>query len=291
MTTDDKKMPKNAEKIECKLCYFVCSKKSNFTKHLTTRKHIKNVELMTTDDKKMPKNAEKFECSCGKAYTFRQGLWKHQQKCNYFLGNTNSNTNNIFDYLKYENEEFKKMILEIVKSEKQQVNNIITNHNKTFNLNLFLNETCKDAMNIMDFVNSLDIKLSDLENVGKSGFVNGISNIIVENLKALDIHKRPVHCSDSKREIMYIKVADKWEKDNMDKNKLRTAIKHVAHKNSKKIPAFKAKYPDCIHSESKKSDEYHKMIIEVMGGSGNDIQNENKIIKKIAKEVIINKDE
>jgi hypothetical protein len=291
MTNDDTKMPKNAEKFECKKCYFVCSKQSNYFKHISTRKHENNVKWMTNDDKKMPKNAGFFECVCGKVYTYRQGLWKHQQKCEFVLGNINSNANNIFDYLKSENAELKKMILEIVKSEKQQVNNIITNHNKTFNLNLFLNETCKDAMNIMDFVNSIDIKLSDLENVGKSGFVNGISNIIVENLKALDIHKRPLHCSDSKREIMYIKDADKWEKDNIDKNKLRNAIKHVAHKNSKIIPKFKAKYPDCIYSESKKSNQYNKMIIEVMGGIGNDDQNETKIIKKIAKEVIINKDD
>jgi hypothetical protein len=145
-------------------------------------------------------------------------------------------------------------------------------------------------MNIMDFVDSLKLQLSDLENVGKLGFVEGITNIIVKNLKALDVHKRPVHCSDSKREVMYIKDEDKWEKENEEKLRLRKAIKHIAHKNSKLIPQFKAKYPDCGKSDSNKSDQYNKLIIEAMGGSGNeDIDNENKIIKKIAKEVIIEK--
>jgi hypothetical protein len=145
-------------------------------------------------------------------------------------------------------------------------------------------------MNIMDFVDSLKLQLSDLENVGKLGFVEGISNIIVKNLKALDVHKRPVHCSDSKREVMYIKDEDKWEKENDEKVKLRKAIKHIAHKNSKLIPEFRAKYPDCGKSDSKKSDQYNKLVIEAMGGSGNeDYDNENKIIKKIAKEVIIDK--
>ena len=145
-------------------------------------------------------------------------------------------------------------------------------------------------MNIMDFVDSLKIQLADLESVGKLGYVEGISNIIVKNLKALDIHKRPVHCSDSKREVMYIKDENKWEKENNEKHKLRKVIKKIANKNSRLIPVFKEKYPDCVYSDSNKSDQYNKLIIEAMGGSGNeDFDNENKIIKKIAKEVIIDK--
>jgi hypothetical protein len=145
-------------------------------------------------------------------------------------------------------------------------------------------------MNIMDFVDSLKIQLSDLESVGKLGFVEGISNIIIKNLKALDIHKRPVHCSDSKRETIYIKDENKWEKEDDDKKKLRKAIKYIAHKNSNMLFLFKSKYPDCIYSNSNKSDQYNKLIIETMGGQGNnDIEKENKIIKNIAKETIINK--
>jgi len=167
---------------------------------------------------------------------------------------------------------------------------INNSNNKTFNLNVFLNEQCKDAMNIMDFVDSLKLQLSDLENVGKLGFVEGITNIIVKNLKAMDVHKRPVHCSDSKREVMYVKDENKWEKENNENKKLRKAIKYIAHKNTKLLPEFKAKYPDCSKSESKHLDHYNKLVIEAMGGRGNnDIEKENKIIKNIAKEISIDK--
>ena len=189
---------------------------------------------------------------------------------------------------------FQKQVIDLCKDRNNvQIinnNNGNINSNKTFNLNVFLNEQCKDAMNIMDFVDSLKLQLSDLENVGKHGFVEGISNIIVKNLKALDVHKRPVHCCDSKREVMYVKDENKWEKENDEKLKLRKVIKHIAHKNSKLIPEFRAKYPDCGKSDSVKSDQYNKLVIEAMGGTGdNDNEKENKIIKKIAKEVIIDK--
>jgi len=155
---------------------------------------------------------------------------------------------------------------------------------------MFLNEQCKDAMNIMDFVDSVKLQLCDLENVGKVGFVEGISNIIIKNLNSLDIYKRPVHCSDSKREIMYIKDDNKWEKENEENKKLRKAIKYIAHKNVCVINEFKEKYPDCIYSNSSQSDKYNKLIIEAIGGHGdNDFEKENKIIKKIAKEVVIPK--
>jgi uncharacterized membrane protein len=145
-------------------------------------------------------------------------------------------------------------------------------------------------MNITDFVNSIQLQLSDLERVGKIGYVEGISNIITSNLKALDVTQRPIHCTDKKRETLYVKDEDKWEKENNEKKKLRKVIKHVAHKNSKLIPEFKNKYPNCVESESKKSDQYNKLIIEALGGSGdNDTEKEDKIIKKIAKEVIIDK--
>jgi uncharacterized membrane protein len=142
----------------------------------------------------------------------------------------------------------------------------------------------------MDFVDSLKLQLSDLESVGKLGFVEGISNIILKNLKALDVTQRPVHCSDTKREVLYVKDEDKWEKENQERKRLKKAIKHIAHKNSKMLQEFKNTYPDCIYSDSKKSDQYNKIIVESMGGSGKDDDNENKIIKKISKEVIITKD-
>ena len=145
-------------------------------------------------------------------------------------------------------------------------------------------------MNIMDFVDSIKLQLSDLEKVGKNGYVEGISDIITSNLKALDITQRPIHCTDKKREILYIKDENKWEKEDDEKKKLRKAIKRVASKNQRLLPKFKEAHPDCIKAASKFSDQYNKMIIESMGGSGdNDLEKEDKIIKKIAKEVIVNK--
>lgn len=294
----NKKNPKKPQSFFCENCDFYTSNKKDYSRHLQTKKHFVN-NSQGFSIEKTPKNPTANECICGKTYKDCSGLWRHKKKC-IVLENTketdvNINKDDLIKYLMKENNEFKDMLLEQNKvvmnvCEKGRIINNINSNNKTFNLNVFLNEECKDAMNITDFIDSLKIQLSDLENVGKLGFVEGITNIIVKNLKALDIHKRPVHCSDSKREVMYVKDENKWEKDNDEKKKLRKAIKYVAHKNSKMLPEFKAKYPDCIHSDSKKSDEYNKIIIEAMGGHGdNDSAKEDKIIKKIAKEVIIDK--
>jgi hypothetical protein len=168
--------------------------------------------------------------------------------------------------------------------------NTISN-NKTFNLQFFLNETCKDAMNIMDFVDSIKLQLTDLEKVGKIGYVEGISNIINTNLKALDVTQRPIHCTDNKREVLYVKDEDKWEKEAEEKEKMRKVIKMVTNKNIKMLSKFKDVHPDCEKSISKYSDEYNKIVIESFGGSGdNDLEKENKIIRNISKTVTINKE-
>jgi hypothetical protein len=206
---------------------------------------------------------------------------------------------NIIIQLIKQNDDFKHLLIEQNKTIIELSKNIsntnishsnINSHNKTFNLQFFLNETCKDAMNIMDFVDSIKIQLCDLENVGKLGFVDGISKIIVKNLNSLEENMRPVHCTDTKREVMYVKDDNKWEKENEDKQKLRKVIKHVTHKNSKLLKDFKTKYPGCEKSDSKYSDKYDKLIIEAMGGKGdNDLEKEDKIIKNIAKTVVIDK--
>ena len=169
-------------------------------------------------------------------------------------------------------------------------NNNNNSHNNTtnnsFNLQFFLNETCKNAMNITDFANSIKLQLSDLISVGELGYVEGISNIIVKNLNALDITERPVHCTDKKRETIYIKDADKWEKDEDDK-KLKKFIKHIAFKNQKLFPQFKEKYPDFNDSDSKHSDQYSKIVIESL--DDNNPEKEEKIIKKITKAITIDK--
>jgi hypothetical protein len=256
----------------------------------------------------MPKLCSEFICpNCSKKYKDNSGLWRHKKKCIEKEKEMESNELNeqnesveLIKYLMKENSEFKQMIIEqnkqmIEMSKNNSVtnnnnNNNINSHNKSFNLNFFLNETCKDAMNIMDFVDSIKIQLCDLENVGKLGYVEGISKIIVRNLNSLDETKRPVHCTDTKREVMYVKDEDKWEKENENKQKMRKVIKHVTHKNSKLIKEFKAKYQGCEKSSSKYSDQYDKLIIEAMGGKGdNDVEKEDKIIRNIAKTVTIDK--
>jgi hypothetical protein len=298
---DTSKSKKEEQDFICEKCDFKCSKKYNLDRHLLTDKHTRIHFGYILDTKKEEKEQKEenynYVCSCGNKYKYSQGLSKHKIKCKY--NNESENIENtdkkdeLINYLIKENQEFKNLILEIVKKDTitNNNNNITSNsHNKTFNLNVFLNETCKDAMNIMDFVDSLKLQLSDLENVGKIGFVEGISNIIVKNLNSLDETQRPIHCTDAKREVMYVKDEDKWEKENQEKKKLRKAIKRVAHKNSKLLNEFKTKHPDCGKSDSRFSDQYNKLVIEAMGGKGdNDLEKEDKIIKNIAKEVTIDK--
>ena len=212
---------------------------------------------------------------------------------NYMNPQTDDDVKDLILEVIKDNKELHKIILEMIPKigNNSTVNNTHTNsHNKTFNLNVFLNETCKDAMNIMDFANSLKIKLSDLENVGKLGYIDGITNIIVKNLKELDVSKRPVHCSDLKREVAYVRENGKWEKDTPDNKLIKKAIKRVANRNIRQIPEWKKLYPDCIFSDSNKSDQYNELTIEAMGGRGNDDDAKaNKIVRKIMKNVVIDK--
>ena len=290
---------KNAKKCRffCNFCGFRCIKKSNWENHVQTKKHSHrhNGNEMETkkcqNGKKMPddnrKNnmiiEQKYNCKCGKIYISKSGLWKHNKKCSEKIDETKE----MMKYLIKENSEFKQMIMEVIKNGTHHTINNNSN-NKIFNLQFFLNETCKDAMNIMDFVDSIKLQICDLENVGKLGYVEGISNIIIKNLNNLDIVKRPVHCTDSKREVLYVKDENKWHNDSKEDNnkKIKKAIKYVAHKNTHLLIDFKEKYPDCIYSDSKSSDQYNKIIIESFDSSD---ENENKIIKNIAKQVVVDK--
>ena len=192
-----------------------------------------------------------------------------------------------------EHKSTQQMMMEVIKTGTHNVNttNNTNSHNKTFNLQFFLNETCKNAMNIMDFVDSLKLQLTDLERMGEIGFVTGMSNIIIKNLQSMDVTERPVHCTDQKREVIYVKDDGKWDKEEEAKPKLRKAIKHIAHKNAKLIGEFKVKHPDYCKSAAKISTQYNTMVIEAMGGIGsNDLCNENKIIKRISKEIMVDKE-
>jgi hypothetical protein len=256
---------------------------------------LTNVDkMLTVDDIKTPDLTDKlYTCDCGKQYTHRQSLSIHKKKCN--PENESGNdihmlTNLVIDVVK-SNNELQKQMMELCKNGiNNHSNNMTNSHNKAFNLQFFLNETCKDAMNISEFVDSLTLQLSDLENVGKLGFVEGMSNIIIENMKLLDISKRPIHCMDTKREVMYLKDQDTWEKTSDDDNKkIRRAIKQIATKNVKNLRLFKEKHPDCINYNSKYSDQYLKLQTESCGGKHPDYENESKIIKRLAKVMAVDK--
>jgi hypothetical protein len=287
-------VPKSSDNFVCEVCDYVTCRKSQYERHLSTSKHKNTTNTTTNTTNLVPKSSENYICECGKEYKHHSSLWSHKKKCN-STNDTDNNNNEIKElkelmkYLMKENSELKTMMFEVIKNGTH--NNTTNSHNKSFNLQFFLNETCKDAMNIMDFVDSIKIQLSDLENVGKLGYVDGISNIIAKNLNSLDETKRPVHCTDTKREVMYVKDEDKWEKEADNKPKIRKLIKHVAHKNTKLLKDYKTKYPGCEKSESKYSDKYDKLIVEAFGGKGdNDDAKEDKIIKNILKEIKIEKD-
>ena len=312
------------EKFNCFNCDFKCCKKGDWTRHLATTKH-KNLYNVTTGDEELHKNTSNYTCEkCLKNYISRNGLWLHKKKCKSteetapqiieesISGASISDiSNNVIQLLINENKElindnkdFKNLIMELVKSntdlQKQMLEvckngsttintNNSHNNNKTFNLQVFLNEKCKDAMNIMDFVNSMTLELSDLEEVGNLGYVEGISNIMIRKLNEMEVHKRPIHCSDAKREIMYVRDNNVWGKENSTYDKLRKAIKHVSHKNSCMLGAWSQANPDCMNNQHPLNDTYVKMIGQAMGGRGEFVDSENKIMKKIAKAVLIDK--
>lgn len=306
------KIAKNRKIYRCETCDYSTSNLFDFNKHTQTKKHSQSGQAMAIDDFSIAneKKSQKkdFLCpNCNKVYKDNSGLWRHKKRCGIYENTYDDKYTRVspqitpelvLSVLKQNSDltnivvEQSKTIMDMAKNGNGQTINShnINSNNKTFNLNVFLNETCKDAMNITDFVDSLQLQLSDLENVGKLGFVEGISNIIVKNLQALDVHKRPVHCADKKREVIYIKDEDKWERESEEKNKLRKAIKKVAYKNENLLSKFRLEHPGCNFSESKYADHYSKLVIEAMGGQGNnDIEKEDKIIRNIAKEVVIDK--
>ena len=284
---ETKKVPKSSEIFVCKCCDYNTSRRGQYDRHMATDKH----QNMSNETNMKQKSSEKFHCECGISFKSRTTLWRHKKVCD-----------DEFEIEKKDDSPDKDLIMMLVKQNSELLevlkngthntnsNNTITN-NKTFNLQFFLNETCKDAMNIMDFVDSIKLQLSDLENVGKLGYVEGISNIITSNLKALDVAQRPIHCADQKREVLYIKDENKWEKEDEAKKKIKRAINRVVSKNQRLLPKFKEAHPDCITAASRYSDQYNKLIIEAMGGRGdNDAEKEAKIIRNITTATTIDKD-
>jgi hypothetical protein len=304
--------PNYAKLRQCINCNFKCCKNIDWERHVNTSKH-KNRTNLNILEQNTPNYANcLFTCKkCNKEYKVRNSLWYHEKKCN-SEQKTENEKNEKNENINFENDitdkelivmlikqnselmketsDFKSMMMKVIENGTHNTTNNTNSHNKAFNLNFFLNETCKDAMNIMDFVDSIKIQLSDLENVGELGYIEGISKIIVKNLKELDITQRPVHCTDKKRETMYIKDKDKWEKDE-ERLKMHKVVRRVTCKNQNLIPKFKEAHPDCGKYHSKFSDQYNKIVVESMGGSGdNDFEKEEKIIKNISKQVFVDKE-
>ena len=302
MTTDDNEiMLKLCPRFYCKNCDYGTCKKSSFDNHQRSTKHVK----LINNNEIMPKLCSKYICEyCNNMYNDRAGLWRHKKKCSNIephitsCNNNNQNISQITSELIMEilkqNTELTNKIFDICKNGTNNNNTINSNNtnntNNSFNLNFFLNETCKGALNINEFIETIKLQLKDLESVGKLGYIEGISDIIIRGLKELDVTKRPIHCSDIKRETLYVKNENVWENDK-EKEKMKYTIQHIAAKNFKQIPEWIKENPLAKDSESKKHIEYMRIINKLTGGmtKEEDEKNYNKIIKKVANEVVINK--
>lgn len=280
---------KNSTKYICGKCDFYSSNKNDYNRHIQSIKHTRNISQQEATKKL-------YICEkCQKEYKDRTGLWRHKKTCNIYEEDCNNqsnltNTELIMELIK-NNTELQKMMMEVIKNGTHNTNCNNTTNNKTFNLSVYLKETCKDAMNITDFVNSINFNLEDLEHTGRNGYIEGISNIFVKNLNNIEDHMRPIHCSDQKREVLYIKDNDEWLKETQDKPILTKAIKNIANQNIKQIQHWKNKHPDCTKSESRKNDLYLKIVSNSMNGLTEEEgkNNINKIISNVAKEVVIHK--
>ena len=318
MLTTPRESPIN--KYTCDTCDYSCSKNSDFIKHINTNKHKAH---------KCSFNAQKIEiftCDCGKTYKHVQSYNRHKKECGDNLSIITSYTSqisppveqnvksssedaqmNLILELVKQNQEFKDLILQqssqmleqnktIIEVAKHSNNNTINNnnnnsHNKTFNLNVFLNETCKDAMNMKDFIKSLELSMPELEKMGELGFAEGMSRLFVNRLNSLDVTKRPIHCSDVKREIIHIKDDNKWERDNANLDRLRKIIKQLTHKNILRVDDWKKANPGCTEYNSRKNDQYLRINMEAIGPIGDDEEKRDfgKIIRRVAENTAIDK--
>ena len=310
-------MPKNADKYYCEKCNFKCSKKSNYDIHLTTAKHQKILD----DTSQMP-ISRMYSCNkCGQEYKYHSGLWRHKQKCtgeNSVSVNVEQVSNQasvispldsslIIELLK-QNQEFKELMIEQHKRMTEQQDTIIelsknsgnttnnntinnTTNNNKFNLNVFLNETCKDAINLNDFIQSIELTVNDFINTGEVGYVRGISDIMLERIRDMHPHIRPIHCTDLKRETVYVKDSDVWTKEDETKKHLRRAVRIVANKNKAQVHPWIAENPRYDILDTPECDKFFEYSKASLGGYGKeeDEKFEKKIINNILKETVIDK--
>ena len=290
----------------CDICCFITGNKKDFGRHLMTSKHIKKAQGYKKDISKSPNTINgNTMCECGKKYKHNSGLWRHKKVCKFVMipENPELSKNELIKQLLlqnqqliFDNKEFKEMMfeqsnkmLELASKPSTVNNNMSNSHNKQFNLNLFLNEKCKNAMNMSEFIDTLQIMDDDFENMGKLGYVQGISNIFIKGLRNLDETLRPMHCNDIKRETLYIKENDTWDKDE-NKQKVRNAIAMIAHKNFKYIPVWREANPSSFDVTTKKNDLYMKIANQVTTAiTPDDDCGINKIIRNVANSVVIDK--
>jgi hypothetical protein len=297
----------------CEKCNTSCSRKSEFERHLKTNKHISNSLAIQVTPISPPivlhqkiENKTELTCDlCNKTFNSRSGIWRHNKKYHPSSNKENSidkNENNcdtdfdlktMFIQLMKQNKELQNQLFEIAKEKTAITNNTINNNNtmnNKFNLQIFLNETCKDAMNIQEFIDFCKVQHSDFENFGKYGYVESMTRIIMRNLMELEVHRRPIHCTDAKREVLYVKDNNVWVND-FSREKLIRAIKYIAAKNVKQIPDWMDHNPDSKNTQTKLHDKYMRMVCHSMGGrdEAEDQEYYKKIIRNVAKEVIIDK--
>ena len=297
-TTENKKSFSYKEMI-CSSCSYRCSQKCDWMKHIITKKHIRLNSNLLNDN-----SSKKHRCKCGKEYIHLCSLCKHRKKCDFKIENTVQiereelpsiiNTNEMMLKLIEQNTELQKQILELSKqpiivNNTQNINN--TTNNNQFNLSVFLNETCKDALNIDDFMDSLQLTVNDLEETGRLGFVQGITRIFLQGLKDLDVTRRPFHCTDIKRETVYIKDQDRWEKETTEKKLMKQALNQVVRKNLKMIHVCREDHPDYLRSNTQDNDDYMKIYLSSLGSEYDDEQKrmDEKIIRNVLKEIILDK--
>ena len=314
-TKFSKNSDENIENFYCNACDYICSKYQHLKQHNMTKKH-KNIVFNNVENSVNQTNNEKLTCVCGKVYRDRSGIWRHKKICIVIeekkefeeieITSNTQLTPELIIKLIEQNKELQqalidqnKTIIDLAQKSNSYntTNNNTTNNtnccnnNKTFNLQVFLNETCKDAINMSDFVNQLQVSLSDLETTGRLGYAEGISKVFIKNLNDIDYTDRPIHCRDSKRETLYIKEDNKWSKDDENKSGLTKAIKLVAHKNIKQITEWQKLHPDFSDPESKQNDKYIQIVLNSMSGSTKEESDKNyeKIAKNVIKEVVIEK--
>ena len=313
------KPEKAGKRFSCDNCSFYSCDKKDYTRHLTTAKHKILINTNKNPQKTEDDDSSHYDCECGRSYKHAPSLYNHRKKCSVYTESTKNRPLTAAELDPYvilhivkQNEDFKALlieqntkimeqnqkIMEMAQNNKTVItNNTNTNSNNTnntnnFNLNVFLNEHCKDALNITEFVNSLKLTIADLQETGKLGFVGGISRIFINGLKELDMYTRPVHCTDLKRETVYVKYSDTWEKDDEGNTKMNSAIKRIANKNLLLLSEWQKQHPNYEDVDSAENEEYYTLSTRAIGAYTKEEQEKqgDKILRNVLKEVVLDKD-